>query len=272
MTTRDSRQGFAWENRHMPNTSRRSQTFVTAFARGLAVIESFDRATAPLSLADVAARAGVDRAVARRMLLTLVELGLAHESQRYYRLTPRVLRLGYSFLSQAGLDGLAQPFVKEVAERTGESCSIALLDDTDVVSVAHTPSPVHKVGFTFRPGTRWPAYIMASGRVLLASKPDTEVRALLGRMQRKALTARTLVKIDAILEAIRHAREKGFALVDGELEEGLIGVAVPVYNRSGNVIASLNSSSSVTRTTTRKFSESVIPVLQDAAREMAKIF
>lgn len=255
----------------MRNKPSRSQTFVTAFARGLAVIEAFDRATAPLSLPEVAARAGVDRAVARRMLLTLMELRLVAETQRHYRLTPRVLRLGYSFLSQTGLDGLAQPFVTEVAERTGESCSIALLDETEVMSVAHTPSPVHKVGFTFRPGTRWPAYVMASGRVLLAGKSDTEVRALLGRMQRKALTSRTLIKIEAILEAIRLVRQNHFALIDGELEEGLIAVAVPIHNRRGDVIASLNSSSSVTRTTPRKFSESVVPVLQSAAAEMAKI-
>jgi IclR family transcriptional regulator, pca regulon regulatory protein len=255
----------------MQNLTRRSQTFVSAFARGLAVIEAFDRARAPLSLAEVAARAGIDRAVARRMLMTLIKLGLVAESQRHYQLTPRVLRLGYSFLSQTGLDGIVQPFVSEVAQRTGESCSVALLDDTEVVSIVHTPSPAHKIGFTLRPGTRWPAYLMASGRVLLAGKPDAEVRALLGRMQRKALTRRTLVKIDAILDAVRTAREKDFALVDGELEEGLMAVAVPIRDHSGRVIASLNSSSSATRTTARSFCEAVVPVLRGATAEMAKI-
>ena len=255
----------------MQNQPRRSQTFVSAFARGLAVIEAFDRAHAPLSLAEVAARARVDRAVARRMLMTLIELGLVAETHRHYQLTPRVLRLGYSFLSQTGLDGIAQPFVTEVAQRTGESCSVALLDDIEVVSVVHTPSPAHKVGFTLRAGTRWPAYVMASGRVLLAVKPDAEIRVLLGRMQRKALTPRTLVKVDVILDAVRHARQKGFALVDSELEEGLMSVAVPIRNRNGDVIASLNSSSSATRTTARRFCEAVVPVLNRATAEMAKI-
>ena len=91
--------------------------------------------------------------------------------------------------------------IAEVAQRTGESCSVALLDETEVVSITHTASPAHKVGFTLRPGTRWPAYVMASGRVLLAAKPDDEVRTLLGRMQRKALTPCTLVKVEAILGA-----------------------------------------------------------------------
>lgn len=250
---------------------RRSQTFVSAFARGLAIIEAFDRARAPLSLAEVAERAGVDRAVARRMLLTLIELGLVAETQRHYQLTARVLRLGYSFLSQTGLDGIAQPFVTEVAQRTGESCSVAILDETDVVSVVHTPSPTHKIGFTLRPGTRWPAYVMASGRVLLCAKPDAEVRILLGRMQRKAFTSRTLVKIEAILDAVRKARQQGYALVNGELEEGLMSVAVPIRNRNGDVIASLNSSSSGTRATARSFCDAVVPLLHSATGEMAKI-
>jgi IclR family pca regulon transcriptional regulator len=255
----------------MQDQQRRSQTFVSAFARGLAVVEAFDGAPAPLSLAEVAARASVDRAVARRMLLTLIELGLVTESQRHYRLTPRVLRLGYSFLSQTGLDGIAQPFITEVAQSTGESCSIALLDDTEVVSIAHTPSPMHKIGFTLRPGTRWPAYVMASGRVLLADKPDTEVRILLGRMQRKAFTSRTLIKVESVLHAVHQARQKGFALIDGELEEGLMSVAVPIPNRTGHVIGSLNSSSTATRTTARRFCEAVVPVLKGAAGQMAKI-
>lgn len=250
---------------------RRSQTFVSAFARGLTIIEAFDRARAPLSLAEVAERAGVDRAVARRMLLTLIELGLVAETQRHYQLTARVLRLGYSFLSQTGLDGIAQPFVTEVAQRTGESCSVAILDETDVVSVVHTPSPTHKIGFTLRPGTRWPAYVMASGRVLLCAKPDAEVRILLGRMQRKAFTSRTLVKIEAILDAVRKARQQGYALVNGELEEGLMSVAVPIRNRNGDVIASLNSSSSATRATARSFCDAVVPLLHSTTGEMAKI-
>jgi len=255
----------------MQNQRRRSQSFVSALARGLAVIEAFDRARAPLSVTEVAERAGVDRAVARRMLLTLVELGLATETQRHYQLSARVLRLGYSFLSQTGLDGIAQSFVTEVAHRTGESCSVAILDETEVVSVVHTPSPTHKIGFTLRPGTRWPAYVMASGRVLLATKPDTEVRVLLGRMHRKSLTSRTLVKIEAILDVVRTVRQQGFALIDGELEEGLMALAVPIRNRNGDVIASLNSSSSATRATVRSFCDAVLPILLSATAEMARI-
>jgi len=255
----------------MQNQRRRSQSFVSALARGLAVIEAFDRARAPLSVTEVAERAGVDRAVARRMLLTLVELGLATETQRHYQLSARVLRLGYSFLSQTGLDGIAQSFVTEVAHRTGESCSVAILDETEVVSLVHTPSPTHKIGFTLRPGTRWPAYVMASGRALLASKPDKEVRVLLGRMHRKPFTSRTLVKIEAILDVVRTVRQRGFALVDGELEEGLMALAVPIRNRNGDVIASLNSSSSATRSTVRSFRDAVLPVLRNATAEMARI-
>jgi len=94
---------------------------------------------------------------------------------------------------------------------------------------------------------------------------------MLGRMQRKALTSRTLVKIEAILDAVCTARQRGFAIADGELEEGLMEAAVPIRNRSGDLIASLNSSSSATRATVRSFCDAVEPVLQSVTAEMAKI-
>jgi IclR family pca regulon transcriptional regulator len=112
---------------------------------------------------------------------------------------------------------------------------------------------------------------MASGRVLLGAKPDAEVCILLGRMKLKAFTSRTLVKIDAIVDAVRRARQQGYALVNGELEEGLMSVAVPIRNRNGDVIASLNSSSSATRSTVRSFCDAVVPPMHRATGEMAKI-
>jgi IclR family pca regulon transcriptional regulator len=146
----------------------RSQSFVTAFARGLKVIEVFAGGAEVLSLAEIAARSGVDRAVAR---LTLIELGYAVADKKSFRLTPRILRLGYAYLSQSGMDGRLQPFVDAVAASTGESCSVSVLDGLETVGVAHAPSPLHRMGFLLKPGTRMPAYVMTSGRILLAAKP-----------------------------------------------------------------------------------------------------
>jgi IclR family pca regulon transcriptional regulator len=249
----------------------RSQSFVTAFARGLTVIEAFAGNAEALTLAEIAARSGVDRAVARRSLLTLIELGYAVADKKSYRLTPRILRLGYAYLSQSGMDGRLQPFVDAVAAKIGESCSVSILDGLETVGVAHAPSPIHKMGFLLKPGTRMPAYVMTSGRVLLAAKPDDEVMALLRKMDRKPFTQATRTSLGALMEAIRGVREAGFAAIEEELEVGLLSLAVPVRNRRGDTVASLNVSSSATRTTIPDFCTVALPVMRKTAQEMGMI-
>ena len=248
----------------------RSQSFVTAFARGLTVIEAFAGHAEALSLAEIAARSGVDRAVARRSLLTLIELGYAVTDKKSYRLTPRILRLGYAYLSQSGMDGRLQPFVEAVAARTGESCSVSVLDGLETVGVAHAPS-IHKMGFLLKPGTRMPAYVMTSGRVLLAGKSDDDAMALLRKMDRKPFTKVTLTSLGALMEAIRTVRDTGYAQIEEELEVGLLSLAVPIRNRRGETVASLNVSSSATRTRMGDFRAKALSVMQETAKEIGMI-
>lgn len=254
-----------------PTEKPRSQSFVTAFARGLTVIEAFSGSEDSLSLAEIAIRSGVDRAVARRSLLTLIELGYAVYDKKSYRLTPRILRLGYSYLSQSGMDGRLQPFVDSVSAGISESCSVSILDGLQTVGVAHAPSPVHKMGFLLKPGTRMPAYVMTAGRVLLAAKSDAEVLALLRQMDRQPFTKTTLTSLDALMKAIRKVRETGFAEVEEELEVGLLSLATPIRNRRGETVASLNVSSSATRNTMAEFRKAVLPVILAAAKEIGAI-
>jgi IclR family transcriptional regulator, pca regulon regulatory protein len=249
----------------------RSQSFVTAFARGLTVIEAFSGSEDSLSLSEVASRAGIDRAVARRSLLTLIELGYATYDRKSYRLTSRILRLGYSYLSQSGMDGRLRPFVDSVSAEIGESCSVSVLDGLQTVSVAHAPSPIHQMGFLLKPGTRMPAYVMTSGRVLLAAKPDGEILTLLGQMDRKPFTRATLTTLDALMTAIRTVRQQGYAEVQEELEIGLLSLAAPIRNRRGETVASLNVSSSGTRNTMASFRKRVLPVMLIAAKEIGAI-
>lgn len=248
----------------------RSQSFVTAFARGLTVIEAFGDREEALSLAEIAEKSGVDRAVARRSLLTLIELGYAVTDKKNYRLTSRILRLGYAYLSQSGLDGRLQPFVETVAKTTGESCSISILDGLETVGVAHAPS-IHKMGFLLKPGTRMPAYVMTSGRVLLAAKSDDEALALLRQMDRKPLTKATQTSLGALMEAIRKIRDAGFATIEEELEIGLLSIALPIKNRRGETVASLNVSSSATRTTLAELCSVALPVMRNTAKEIGAI-
>ncbi|MDB5606024.1 MAG: IclR family transcriptional regulator [Bradyrhizobium sp.] len=248
----------------------RSQSFVTAFARGLTVIEAFGGGAETLSLAEIAARSGVDRAVARRSLLTLIELGYAVFEKKNYRLTPRILRLGYAYLSQSGMDGRLQPFVEAVAKKTGESCSVSILDGLETVSVAHAPS-IHKMGFLLKPGTRMPAYVMTSGRVLLAAKSDDEAIALLRQMDRKAMTKTTRTSLGALMESIRKIRDAGYATIEEELEVGLLSIAMPIRNRRGETVASLNVSSSAARTTLADLCKTALPVMRQTAIEIGSV-
>lgn len=248
----------------------RGQSFVTAFARGLAVIETFAGSDDALSLAEIATRSGIDRAVARRSLLTLIELGYAVYDKKSYRLTPRILRLGYAYLSQSGMDGRLQPFVDSVTASTGESCSVSILDGLQTVGVAHAPS-IHKMGFLLKPGTRMPAYVMTSGRVLLAGKTDDEAIALLRQMDRQPFTKTTLTTLDALMQAIRKVRETGYAAIEEELEVGLLSLAVPIRNRRGATVASLNVSCNATRMTMTEFSERLLPVMFRTAKEIGAI-
>jgi IclR family pca regulon transcriptional regulator len=249
----------------------RSQSFVTAFARGLSVIEAFGGTTEALSLAEIAAISGNDRAVVRRSLLTLIELGYATTDKKNYRLTPRILRLAYAYLAQSGMDGRLQPYVDAVAAEIAEACSVSILDGLETVGVAHAPSPVHKMGFLMKPGTRMPAYVMTSGRVLLAAKSDQEVAALLDKMDRQAFTQFTLTSVSSLMDAIRRVREAGFAMIEEELEIGLLSIAVPVKNRRGETVASLNVSSSATRTRPGDFCKSALPLLRRTALEIGAI-
>jgi IclR family pca regulon transcriptional regulator len=247
---------------------RTSQTFVNGFARGLAVIEAFTNAPEALSLSEVATRAGLDRAVTRRMLLTLVDLGFVARTQKRFRLTPRVMRLGYAFLSQAGFDGMLRPFLVELTQKLSESVSVSVLDGNETVVVCHVTSTVRKTGLLLREGSRWPAYVMAAGRVLLSGLTDEDIRARFND-ELHPFTRKTVRDVEAVIKAVHAARQKGYALVDEEFEDGLISVSVPIYDRQQKLVASLNASSAKIRRTAQNMRDHVIPLLRQTSLEIS---
>jgi len=201
--------------------------FVQAFARGLAVIRAFDADHAELTLSEVAARAEVPRAAARRFLATLVALGYVRATDRHFALTPRVLELGYSYLSSLSLPAIAQPHLERLSHAVDESSSLAVLDGLDVVYVARVPTR-RIMSVSIQLGTRFPAWATSLGRVLLAALPVDEADAVLASSDRRPFTPGTLVDRTALLAELDRVRREGFALVDGELEEGLRSIAAPV--------------------------------------------
>lgn len=239
--------------------------FVQAFARGLAVIRAFDAAHPALSLAEVARRAGIPRAAARRFLHTLETLGYVRSDAGAFALTPRVLELGFSYLSALSLPEIVQPHLERLSREVGESVSAAVLDGTDIVYVARVPTRrIMSVAITI--GTRLPAFATSMGRVLLAGLPDEERRSALDALALAPLTDRTVATRDALEAELSRVRSQGWAIVDGELESGLRAVAAPLHDRHGAVVAAVNISTSPAREPLEAVRDAYVPQLVSTAR------
>jgi IclR family pca regulon transcriptional regulator len=251
-----------------PEDSRR---FVTAFARGLSVIEAFGHDNPSMTVAEVAARTGHDRAVVRRLLLTLVELGFANVHHKRFELSTRVLRLAYSFLSSAGLGASLQPFLDELARSIRETVSMSVLDQSETVFIARSDVPGRRLAYVVTTGMRLPAFTSASGRVLLAHRPIDDVRRLVSRTKITRLTRRTVVNKVEILKLIEGARRDGHSINREEIEDGLVSVAVPVVNRGGIVVAALNASTGADRASDLHLLGSVLPRLKGTAAALSSM-
>ncbi len=244
-------------------------SYVQSFARGLEVIRSFSAATPQQTLSEVAARTGLTRAGARRILLTLQTLGYVESDGRLFRLTARILDLGFAYLSSMPIWDLAEPVMEALVEEVKESCSAAVLEGQDIVYVLRVPT--HKImRNTLGVGSRLPAYCTSLGRVLLAGLDDEEVLKRLKTARPRALTKHTLTDTEALLAKVQQARRQGWSLVNQELEEGLISLAAPITDRSGRVIAALNLSGQANRTNAKVAQETLLPALLRAARTVSQ--
>ena len=246
------------------------QLFVTAFARGLAVIRAFGPERPHPTLSDVAKVTGLPRATVRRCLHTLVELGYAESNGRFFSLTPKILTLGYSYLSASPLPRLAQPFLERVSERSHESCSLSILDGEEIVYVARSATRrIMSVDLAI--GSRLPAFCTSMGRVLLAALPAEELQRRLGEMKLTRYTRHTVTEHEALLPLLDAAREQGYAIADQELEEGLRSLAVPVFGAGGKVVAAMNLSTQAARVELEQLRGPLLDLLRLAAAELSAV-
>jgi IclR family pca regulon transcriptional regulator len=241
--------------------------FMTSLARGLHVIRAFSGVNQRLTIADVSRATGLTRAVVRRCLYTLRELGYAATDGRTYRLQPRILNLGYAYLSTAPLPIAAQPVLEELSERLGEATSVAVLDDGAMVYVARAATR-RIMAVTLGVGSRLPAYCTALGRVLLASLPAEQLAQELSKVELVAHTRFTATSRRRIQEILEEVRAEGFALNDQELEIGLRAIAVPVRNVVGTTVAAMNVSAQASRVSRRELLEKGLPELRAAAERL----
>jgi IclR family pca regulon transcriptional regulator len=250
--------------------NERDPNLVGGLMKGLRVIQAFDTDCPRLTIADVSHATGMDRATCRRLLLTLVSLGYAEQDGRFFRLTPRVLRLGYAYLHAATLPNIIQPLLEQLSRDTDESCSASVLDGQSIVYIARA-SRQRVMSINLSIGTRLPAYCSSMGRVLLASMPPSKAKALLEAADLQKHTPKTVTDIKHLMEELAVIRGQNYAIVDEELELGLRSIAVPLINSHGSVVAALNIGAQAARVSVEKMQQTLLPTLMRVQNELRQL-
>lgn len=248
----------------MAESIDRPAGYVQSLDRGLAVISCFSAERPRLTLSEVARQTGASRAAARRSLITLQTLGYVGSDGRQFFLTPRVLTLGYSYLSSLSLADVAQAHLSDLANEVHESCSASVLDGFDIVYVARAATK-RIMTISLSVGTRLPAYATSMGRVLLAALPGERLDTYLNSATLDPLTERTIVDHDRLRAEVEKTRTRGWGLVDQELEDGVRSVAVPIHDSARQVVAAINTSAHATRVSLTTLQKSFLPKLRECA-------
>lgn len=241
---------------------------IQSIERGFAVLLAFDADLPSATLAELAARTGLSRPAVRRILITLQKLGYVAAAGPRWSLTPRVLTIGQHYAAANGIVEIAQPHLLRVAERTGESASLAQLDGTDVVYVARVH--VRRVlSLNVDIGTRLPVHATSMGRVLAAYAEASVVDRIIAAGL-PALTRHTITDPIAFRDALHDARRHGYAIVDSELEDGFLSAAVPVRDARGDTMAALAYSTSSSRRSAEEVERDVVPTLREVAADISR--
>ena len=242
--------------------------FMMSLARGLLVIQAFSERRLQLSISQLSRRTALSRASVRRCLHTLSKLGFAGtDDGRSFYLRPRVLALGHSYLSSMPLATAAQPILEHLSQILHESCSIALLDGTEIVYVARA-NVTRIMAIDLGVGTRLPAFCTSMGRVLLANLPANELESVLPKIEFKRFTDRTVTSVEKLRQVLVTVRREGHAIIDQELELGLRSMAVPVRNPAGRVVAAINVGAHGQRVSIQDMRTRFLPYLHAAAQEL----
>ncbi len=244
--------------------------FMTSLARGLAVINAFSQQRPQQSISQLSLKTSIPRAAVRRCLLTLARLGyVGHDPERRtFMLRPKVLSLGYAYLSSIPLVAMAQPVLDRLSQRLHESSSVAVLEGGEIAYVARSKASRRIMSVDLGIGSRLPAYCTSLGRVLLAGLSKEDLGAYLAELKPVRYTPHTVVGKDALRAAIDAARRDRFSVVDQELEVGLRSIAVPITDIRGEVIAALNASTHASLLPLAQFQSSFLPALRHAAAEL----
>jgi len=241
--------------------------FMTTLAKGLAVLEAFDRERASMTLSEAAAATDLSRAAARRILRTLAQLGYVDQDGRSFSLSPNILRLGFAYVAAQHWIERALPLMRTLSEQTRESCSASILQGNEIVYVARVQTTRIMSG-AVSVGSRLTALHTAMGRVQLGFLDDSELWRRLSTARIEPLTPYTILDLQALFDRIKADHEQGFSLVDEELERGLRSMAVPIVDRQGQAVAALNLSTHASRTTRNEMRDRFLPALRSLAAQI----
>lgn len=241
--------------------------YVQSLSRGLTVLQAFNAERPAMTLADMSRATGLTRATARRLLLTLVSLGYVCTDGRTFELTPRVLDLGFAYVSSLQLPDIAQPFMEALSNRVHESVSASVLDGSEIVYVARVNTR-RIMGISLAIGSRLPAAWTSMGRVLLAGLSDEHLDEFLDNLVITELTSQSITDIDALRAELLAVRGQGYALIDQELEEGIRSVAAPLRDRRGRTLAAVNVGTHAARVTLKELRGVILPDLLATARSI----
>jgi len=250
---------------HLP----RRREAMGGLAKGLEVIRSFTHESPSMTLSEIANRAKLPAATARRCLLTLAELGYVMQSGRDFLLRPKVLELGAAYLDSMNIELLTRTYLEDLVSRTGDSAALTVLDGTQIVYVART-SVRTLMRLEAHVGSRLPAYPTSMGRVLLAGQSAERLREYFGAATFEALTDRTVTDREELMKLIDECRRSGYAAVEDELAYGVVSVAVPVFDPEHRVVAALNSSSHSKKITKAKLIRERLAVLQEVSAQISR--
>lgn len=245
--------------------------YVGALASGLKVLLAFDAAHPRMTLSEVAARTDMDRAKARRFLLTLHALGYMRRTGRQFELTPQVLQLGHAYQASNQFSSVIQHYLQDITADLGESSSFTVLDGDDVVYVIRSAASHRLMAITLVAGTRLPAAYTSMGRVLLAQLPEDDLHAFLARAKLERHTPFSITDKDALRKELSNVRAQGFAMVDQELDLGLRSVAVPVFAGNGELLGAINISTNASRVAVEVLLSDYLPRLQQVAKTVRSV-
>lgn len=260
----------AIQTRFGPATGRDGKEFMASLAKGLAVLAAFGPARPSMSLTEAAAVAGLSRAAARRVLLTLGELGYVEQHGRDFALSPRILDLGFAYLSILSWVERTEPLLKELSSEFQEAATAATLHGAEAIVVAQSSAPVWIMSSTMAVGTRLPAFHSALGRIQLGYLDDEEIWKRLRALSIEQYTPSTITDLAALVERVKSDRAQGFSMVDEELERGLRALAVPLVAHSGAVVGAINLSGHSARTTRNEMRDRYLPRLRATAELISK--